>query len=400
MIGKSYIRPASTFSRWLASAVVVAALWSARTAPAQVEVQAASNPPNKLNLEPSSPPASTSTDSGVVQAGCASCGSSLFGPLTPGCASCGGGAECVPGQFHTCSCVDSDSALGRLIGGFYQCICCPDPCYEPHYIAAANAGFFLDSTRPVTQTTVRYDAGLNMRDLDRAEYFWPRADGKGKGPALSPSLQYNDLSLIQEIGAGRFSVAIQTMYVSQDPEVGEHHANFGDMNIVTKSLLLDCELLQFAFLFRTYIPTGNFLHGLGTGHVSLEPSLAASVKLATDTYIQAQLAEWIPIGGDSDYEGAILEYKFSLNHVLWRPIPDIQLIGTVEFDGYSFQTGQVTNADTGLPNQAGGTASLYLGAGLRLVMCDKADFGIGALYDVSGPQMPNSLYRLEFRYRF
>ena len=40
--------------------------------------------------------------------------------------------------------------VGRLLCAIHHSICCPDPCYEPCYIPAANAGFFLDSAKPVT----------------------------------------------------------------------------------------------------------------------------------------------------------------------------------------------------------------------------------------------------------
>ena len=49
-----------------------------------------------------------------------------------------------------------------------------------------------------------------------------------------------------------------------------------------------------------------------------QPSLLASVKLHANTYLQMQLAEWIPLGGDTDYQGGVLHIHASLNHVLYR----------------------------------------------------------------------------------
>src|SRR5262249_31088988 len=155
-------------------------------------------------------------------------------------------------------------------------------------------------------------------------------------------------------------------------------AGFGDMNLGTKTLFFDCELLQLAFQFRTYLLTGNFLKGIGNGHVSLEPSLLGSLKLTPDTYLQAQLAEWIPIGGDQSYAGSILHYHASVNQVLWRILPDVPLIGTFEFNGYSFQDGQFTDPVLGPFQKSSGDTYLSLGPGLRLVVCNKIDFGIGS----------------------
>src|SRR5262249_3143137 len=154
----------------------------------------------------------------------------------------------------------------------------------------------------------RYDYGQNLILPDRAEYFWARTGtGGGAGiagfnakgpPKAETSLHYDELSLYQEIAAGGFGFFIEEPYRPVYPAVNDRDANFGDLNLGTKSLLVDCELLQLTFQFRTYVPTGNSRNGIGTGHVSLEPSLLASLKLSPNTYLQSQLAEWIPIGGD------------------------------------------------------------------------------------------------------
>ena len=38
-----------------------------------------------------------------------------------------------------------DSACGRFLNDVYNCICCPDPCYEPHWTALADSAFFVDA---------------------------------------------------------------------------------------------------------------------------------------------------------------------------------------------------------------------------------------------------------------
>jgi hypothetical protein len=148
------------------------------------------------------------------------------------------------------------------------------------------------------------------------------------------------------------------------------------------------------------LPTGNFTKGIGTGHVSLEPSLLGSLKLTPDTYLQAQVAEWIPLGGDTNYQGAILHYHLSANQVLWRLLPDVPLIGTLEFNGYSFQNGQFTDPVLGAFQQSSGDTYLSLGPGLRMVVCNKIDFGLGTAFAVGDHHGPGQWYRAEFRWRF
>jgi hypothetical protein len=261
----------------------------------------------------------------------------------------------------------------------------------------------------VTQFKVRWDSDLHMVFPDRNEYFWPRSGGGvGKGPSkVETSLDYNQLMFVTEAAAARASIAVETPYVYYEPEVNDSHAGWSDIRITTKALLIDCELMQCAFQFRTYIPSGNFNKGLGTGHVSLEPALLWALKLSPSTYFQAELAEWIPVGGDNDYAGSILHYHFSLNQVLWHGGHDIKLIGTMEFQGYSFQDGAFSdpafvdaNGHPLFPVESSGTSYLSIGPGIRAVMCDRVDLGIGTQFNISDHNWFDQFYRVEFRWRF
>ncbi len=263
-----------------------------------------------------------------------------------GCASCGGcDGQCVPGRFEDCCGCNSTTVFGRILGGVYQELCCPDACYQGKWIPVANAAFFVEGTRPVTTTRFRWEYANNFTLPDRSEFFWAKSGGNGgKGPKqVETRLNYSQLSMYQEIATGGFSAFIDLPYLAVDPLVNPYAAGFGDMKIGTKSLVFDRDLFQLGFMMQTTIPMGNFTVGLGTGHVSLEPTLLSAVKLTPDTYLQTQLSEWIPLGGDPDYMGSILHYHFSLNHVLYRPVHNVELIGTAEFTGYSFQAGQFTD---------------------------------------------------------
>ena len=143
--------------------------------------------------------------------------------------------------------------------------------------------------------------------------------------------------------------------------------------------------------------------GLGTGHVSLEPGLLWTVKLAKDTYYQAEIAEWIPVGGNTNYAGGVLHYHNSVNHVLCRPSNAVQFVGSAEFFGYTFHSGQFSNPQDVQPTNGTGSAgetALYAGAGLRMVVCDKIDFGGAAAFELTNHVMAQQIYRVEFRWRF
>jgi hypothetical protein len=326
-------------------------------------------------------------------------------PLTP--TGCGCGAVgCVPGRRPCYPCC-SPTWLGRAYCALYECVCCEDPCYEPAWVPAANAAFFVDQARPQTQMGLRWDNGHGLYFPDRAEYFWARADGTGPGPKPVPSHlgelrinMYNDISLYAEGAHGRSALFIRVPYRNIIPQFDPTAANFANMSVGTKSLLTDCELLQITFEFTTYIPIGNTRKGIGNGIFSLEPTLLWAIKMAPDTYIQGQLSEWIPINGDSDYKGSILHYHLSLNHVLLRILPDVPLIGTAEVGAWGFQHGHYTDPNLGAFQKGDGYTFINAGGGVRLVVCSRIDWGVGAAVGITHPGFPDQLVRTEFRWRF
>jgi hypothetical protein len=121
-----------------------------------------------------------------------------------------------------------------------------------------------------------------------------------------------------------------------------------------------------------------------------------AVHLAPQTYLQGQLAEWIPIGADPNYAGAILHYHLSLNQTLCRLHPDVPLIGTLEFSGWSFQDGAFTAPLLG-PQKSSGNSYFSLGPGLRMSVCKNIDFGVGTAFALGSPNWAEPLIRSEVR---
>lgn len=409
-------------------AVLTGLSWLASPAAGQTETP---TPLAELSL----PPPFATVDADVIQTGCGSCGGGGGGVLglppvdgpggLDGLGGCGCGANPPCAGRKPCYPCDGDNAFSRFCCCLYQCICCKDPCYEGRWTPLADAGFFVATARPVTQQRLRWDYGPNVVFPDRAEFFWaapPVVGGRGPvspyNPAAgvlayaTPSLTYNRMSLYTEVASKAFSFFIDMPYMSYNPSIQPssdpvlaHHAGFGDISLGTKSLLYDCELLQLGFMFTTFIPSGNFAEGLGTGHVSLEPTMLLDVKLGPETYFEGQISEWIPLGGTPGYQGAVLHYHTSVNQTLWRPIPNVPIVGTCEFDGWSFQTGSYTSPWASTPadafyQTAGNYSYLYVGGGLRMFICDKIDFGVGVDVPITSAHWADPLIRSEFRWRF
>ena len=113
-------------------------------------------------------------DGQVEQSSCATCGGfhgHLDGHVFTCQAGCASG-NCIPGR-QPCNppLNECDTVVGAFMTNLYQCICCPDPCYEPKWEPAAYASLFADYARPRTVTRLRYD---NLEDMTRPDrnQFW------------------------------------------------------------------------------------------------------------------------------------------------------------------------------------------------------------------------------------
>ena len=323
-------------------------------------------------------------------------GASLFGSGYGGGCFGDDGGLCVPGRTG-CTPGGSHSIFGRLLNAALGEVCCPDPCYEPRWIPAANAAFFQDSPRPVTQTRIRWDSAHNHTFPDSAEFFWARIGQKGpQNP--TPGVRYNDLTYFQEIATPGASAWVEMSYRTIDSTTNPSTAGLGDVNIGAKTVLLDRELILVSMQIRTQVPAGSFTKGLGTGHVALEPSLLSALKLTESTYLQTQLAYWIPLGGTPGFAGSTFHYHFSLNQDLYRHGDFFSVLATMEVNGYSFR-GRFTDFVTQETRGLAGRGYINLGPGLRLAFCDRADIGVAAVFGLSN-HGPENLYRTELRFRF
>jgi len=302
-----------------------------------------------------------------------------------------------------CCYTDSDSLFGRLIGGLCEEICCVDPCYEPRWVPEGNAAFFQDGVRPVTTTRIRWDRGFNFNFPDTAEYFWGKINTKGPAGLAAQrvpnNMRWDDLMFYQEIGTpgGGASTFVETPYRSIQTDNNPGASGFTDMNVGFKSVLLDRELLLLSMQFKTFIPIGLARNGLGVGHVSLEPSLLAHLKLTPSTYLQTQLAYWIPLGGTGGFMGSVFHYHASVNHNLCN-FACVKVIGTLEMNGWSYR-GQFTDVD-GVARGLNGSNFLSAGPGIRFQICDVADIGVGTAFGFGNRHGPEELYRTELRLRY
>ncbi|MGL4553755.1 MAG: hypothetical protein ACRC33_21540 [Gemmataceae bacterium] len=349
----------------------------------------------------------------VQQVGCASCGGGILAASPSlgelgyggGCSSCGkkdsctacGPEQCYAGKKPCDCCWEPTTHVGAVIKGVYNCICCNDPCYEPKWIGLANNSFLLDSPRPVTHMKLGADYGWDLRFPDKGETFTKKGTLNLRKTDYMDAYLYNEAAPTPGFG---FFIYMPIRHVDPvNPEISGG-SGFGDMVIGTKSVILDCELLLATFMFKTFLPTGNSAKGVGTGHVSLEPSMTSALKLTPYSYLQSQLGFRFPLGGDSNFQGSMPYGGLSYNHLLWNCGKDIELIGNLEMTVACLANGKYTD-EFGIEQRARDLGTFVTaGPGIRLIVCQKVDVGISTSFPLTQESAFGNLLRAEFRWRF
>src|SRR5262249_19328338 len=102
-----------------------------------------------------------------------------------------------------------------------------------------------------------------------------------------------------------------------NPQVNEDVVGLSDMNTGFKWAFLYERDLVASFQLRAYVPTGASTRGLGTHHVSLEPSLLFYSRPTDRIVFAGQASAWVPVAG-TDFEGNILNYGLSLAYLAYQ----------------------------------------------------------------------------------
>jgi hypothetical protein len=317
-------------------------------------------------------------------------------------------------------CVDDECrhhpVLGGMFGDVLRCLHGP-PCYEGALgiERVMHAPFFIDTTQPLKNCRVRFDFAYDHEFPDRAEYFWakinPTDTPGGRGPAsVEPFVDYQDLRFYIERGTKQFSVGTEIPIRILDPAVNDNESGLADMNVASKTVLLDGRRWQLTQVFRSYFPTGSPKKGLGTGHVSLEPGVAYRYKLSEITYFHGDLKYWFPLGGHSTHAGEVLQYGFGMSHVLhendyFAVIPTLELVGWSIFDGDQTVLRSINGMDVATSESVDGMGIANLYPGVRFAWdngsdCSTRELGISAGIALSDDHWYDSILRVELRWSF
>ena len=254
---------------------------------------------------------------------------------------------------------------------------------------AVSAPGYLDSAIPTNQVRLRYDAAYGVNRPDRAEYYYAKCGcfgGNARGPGGNPptaerSVDFQDLNAYFELAPTRnFSVFVDAPIRWSNPDLGANTVGLADMHAGFKYafLLDDCQALTFQF--KTYLPTGHSQAGLGTHHVSLEPSILYWRKLSDRLAFFAQVGDWIPIAGN-EFAGNVLMYGAGVSFNAYdaggfKVVPIAEILGWSVLGGKQFSLQQnptirsadgvtIVNAKIGVRFE-GERNDLYIGYGQAL----------------------------------
>jgi hypothetical protein len=242
---------------------------------------------------------------------------------------------------------------------------------------------YIDSAVVNNQFRVQFDAGYGLFPPDRAEFFYAKCgcfgdpanraaleplglfDPDAPGPIdIETNIDYQEASVyVEQSASDWFSGFVEAPVRFLNPDVNDNTAGLGDLQAGGKVLLWWAEDTWITFQLRTYIPTGDADRGLGTHHVSLEPGLLVFHQLTDRLTVEAELRDWIPIGG-TDFAGNVIRYGLGAGYSLLDPCANISLAPVVEAVGWTVLDGK--KLEGGGPMDAGGDTIVNLKLGGRL----------------------------------
>jgi hypothetical protein len=275
---------------------------------------------------------------------------------------------------------------------------------DPDIIVPAHETYvsFIDSSVPITQVRLLFDANYDDRRPTRAEYYFPKSGIPGSPGWLLPERQVSWQQL-----TGYFEFAYQNVFSGFievpgkwiNPDVNDNNYGLGDINFGFKATLMQANGLNTAFQLRATIPT-RAGSGLSSDHYSIEPGLLFLFQPISWLTFEGETRYWASLGG-SDFAGDFLRYGLGVSF-LQRSYDDFWFTPVVEFIGWSILSGKemVPLPDGyGVRNSAGEEIVNAM-AGVRFGFGDNGDIYTGIGHSLTGDAWMEWFWRVEFRVRF
>ncbi len=262
---------------------------------------------------------------------------------------------------------------------------------------------YIDPAIPGNVARFRYDSAWQSPFTSRAEFLYAKTGPDGPGlPRPERSNDFQDLSAYLEVAVGpSASVFFEAPVRFLNPEINDNFSGLGDMNLGFKVAFWQDACTVGSFQFRTYLPTGDAGHGLGTHHVSLEPAFLGYHKLSDRLALEGEFRAWIPVDG-TDFAGNILRYGVGASWTAWQT-EQYWLAPVAEFVGWTVLDGQkafVNDAGAAFVQDAAGDTIFNIKLGLRFGMANGLNFYTGYGRPVTGDRWYDHVLRAEIRWNY
>lgn len=287
---------------------------------------------------------------------------------------------------------------------------------------------YIDDATVDSRIRVRFESGWHNHFPDRAEFFYAKCgcyrdlagnpnydpDAPGPGPGIVTDLNFQQFYVQAEYsGGGRVSVFAELPTRSIKPQAFASPASFsnqsglGDLRAGAKIGLLAAPDRAVTLQVKGFLPTGKAENGLGTHHVSLEPTLLAFNTVNDRVTIESQAGLWLPFNGS---QGLTSDDKFSGNIFFYGIGPSVEvyrngsvaLAPVVELVGWHVLGGLQTTGSPGvIPNDdATGTNIVNLKIGARVTWSPQSSFYVGWGHALTTASWYENILRFEYRFSF
>ncbi|HMH11848.1 MAG TPA: transporter [Edaphobacter sp.] len=286
---------------------------------------------------------------------------------------------------------------------------------------------YIDNAVVHSEVRVRFDAALNNKTPDRAEFFYAKCGcygaipstnaaydprTPGPGPGIPQSVNFQQLYFYGEYAPRpHFSLFMQLPFrwlqPQSSPGSGQAFPNaggFGDVQLGLKFAPLVSSRHYVTLQFKAYLPSGDAGIGLGTHHYSVEPSLLYYQHLSDRLAVEAEVGDTHPLGtssgvptasphgfaGDVFFYGAGPSYQFIRDE-------KFSLAGVLEVVGWNVRSGYVTGPAN--PSTAGvNIVNIKVGPRLSIGAHHSVYFGYGRA--LTSQNWYLNIFRTEYRYSF
>jgi hypothetical protein len=288
---------------------------------------------------------------------------------------------------------------------------------RPKQIDPSMVGY-IDDASIGNEVRIRFDAGFNAPRPDRGEYFYQgSAVPNPSTNSIQRTLNFQELYLSGEYAPFKrlsaFAMVpfrwIQPFFIiapGTTPDLGDE-GGISDVQAGLKFAALHTEQTRVTLQLRSYFPTGDGLHGMGTGHYSIEPLVLFYQKLNDRTALEGEAGDTHPIGGTMYVNPPAPPQQWSADVAMYGLGPSYELI---ERDRYSFAPvlelvawhvfGGLQTGSNGQAQSAAGINVFNAKLGGRISFANGSSIYTGYGRGITSNIWYRNLFRVEYRKAF